>query len=149
MNPAALEVCDARDNDCNSQTDEAGVVTLRGATYSTITDALVNAVNGDTVEVCSGTYTENIAITREVALVGTLGPSVTSIESNTGAPTVSIDADNVSIRGMSLTGVNTAGASDVLTGGGALQAPNAENLALDEVWLLASSAGACGGRPCW
>jgi hypothetical protein len=55
--------------------------------YRTISDALVSAVNGDTVQVLPGTYAENITLVSGVNVVGS-GSSLTTLQGDGSHPVV-------------------------------------------------------------
>ncbi len=73
--------------------------------FSNIQDAIYDnsTQDGHMIAVCSGKYTENIAITKSITLASRKGRSFTTIYSATGAqPTILIAADNVKLRGFTL-----------------------------------------------
>lgn len=70
---------------------DAGAATLKvPADYPTIQSGIDAAADGDTVLVDPGTYAENIILTKGVNVVSSAGPNVTTINSNSPAPVVSI-----------------------------------------------------------
>lgn len=76
-----------------------------GATYSTIQAAALVALPGDTIQVCAGTYNEDVAITTPgVQLIGA-GASVTTINGAIGGDgaTVRVAATNVTVAGFTIT----------------------------------------------
>ena len=79
-------------------TEEDGCIRINGAgSWSTIDDALDNAVDGDVIYLCSGTYAERVVIEKSVTIKGpnTGEPAIvvgTEIDS-----TVSIRADGVTL----------------------------------------------------
>jgi len=76
--------------------------------YSTI-QAGINAANpGDTVFVYSGTYVENVAISKRINLEGE-DRFTTRIDGNSITDTVTINADRVNVSGFTITGGNPFG----------------------------------------
>ena len=82
--------------------------TVRGAStitvpddYSTIQEAINNAVDGDTVFVKTGTYYEHIIVNRTVTLVGE-DASTTIIDGSDTGHVVYIVQDNVNITGFTV-----------------------------------------------
>lgn len=69
--------------------------------YSSIQLAIDKANPGDTIQVASGTYFESLKITKSLSLIGG-GPDNTVIEGN--GTVVSVNADNVEIRGFTIRG---------------------------------------------
>ena len=69
--------------------------------YSTIQDAIDNALGGDTITVDAGTYQENLVIDHSVNLIGT-NPVSTFIDGETTATTVTITAADVSVSGFTI-----------------------------------------------
>ena len=67
--------------------------------YATIQQAIDRANPGDTIEIASGTYNEKLKITKSIRLVGQ-GINQTVV-SDSGT-VVTVDADNVEIRGLSV-----------------------------------------------
>src|SRR5690606_17342941 len=56
---------DLADNDCDGTVDELEVCTGASAPYQTIGAAMTAASSGDTIEVCAGTFTENLTVTAK------------------------------------------------------------------------------------
>jgi Periplasmic copper-binding protein (NosD) len=88
-----------------------------GAAYTTIQSAINAASSGDTIVVCAGTYTEQLAITKSLAINAEIGaflvpPSLTqnatSLETGDAiAAAVFISgAANVAIAGLTVDGIN-------------------------------------------
>lgn len=76
-----------------------------GATFSTIQSAAAVALPGDTIQVCAGTYIEDVAIISPgVSLLGA-GAGVTTISGAIGGDgaTVRIGASNVTVAGFTIT----------------------------------------------
>ncbi|MDZ7832288.1 MAG: LamG-like jellyroll fold domain-containing protein [Desulfobacterales bacterium] len=82
-----------------------------------IQDAIDAASDGDTINVGPGDYAQNVGVTKEVTLQSTDGAGTTLITGTGTAERVSIDADNVTIDGFTITnptgnnGITTAGFS--------------------------------------
>ena len=88
------------------------------AQYSTISSAVTAANPGDTVVVCSGTYTEDVVITKPLTLVGQ--NATIDATGLPGAPTgailgqapyngVTIESSNVTVRGFTVEGAEGEG----------------------------------------
>jgi len=69
--------------------------------YTTITEALSNATNGDTIYVYAGTYTEHFTINKEIILLGE-HRDTTIIHGGTTHNVIKINANNVTISGFTL-----------------------------------------------
>lgn len=82
--------------------------------YTSIQSAVDAASPGDTVFVYSGSYGENIAINKQISLVGEERDN-TVISPSTSGHIVSINATSVVVRGFSITGSWGAGAAIGLT----------------------------------
>ena len=67
--------------------------------YSSIQQAIDEANPGDTIKVASGTYFENVRVTKSLSLTGE-GPENTVIMAN--GTVVLVNADNVEIRGFAM-----------------------------------------------
>jgi hypothetical protein len=63
----------------------------------------VDIVSGSTVNVAAGTYTENVQITKSLALIGA-GSTTTTIDGNDVGNTVTITSSDVSVSGFEVTG---------------------------------------------
>jgi len=71
--------------------------------YQNITSALEHVADGDTVFVYNGTYYENIVVDKGVSLVGEDRDS-TIVDGNGIGKVISINADNVNIKGFTIKG---------------------------------------------
>ena len=69
--------------------------------YTTITDAVSNANNGDTIYVYTGSYTEHLTINKEIILVGENREN-TLIDGGTSNNVIKITANNVTVSGFTL-----------------------------------------------
>ncbi|HEU5007548.1 MAG TPA: S-layer homology domain-containing protein [Jatrophihabitantaceae bacterium] len=74
------------------------------AQYATVEAAVGAATAGDTIEVCSGTYTENVTVDKNLTIVGDGNPTITA--STDTDPTIDITGAGVtaSISGLTITG---------------------------------------------
>jgi len=73
-----------------------------GADYTSIQDAIGNAVHGDTIYVYSGNYQENIVIDKEIHLIGE-DRNDTIIDGGGHDNTIDIQHDNVTIQNLKVT----------------------------------------------
>ena len=66
--------------------DDAGggsrILLVGGGGYATISDALADAANGDTIVIAPGTYNESLLIDKEVSIVGLGNPGDVVIQGN-------------------------------------------------------------------
>jgi parallel beta-helix repeat protein len=86
-----------------------------GETYATISAALAQAGNGDTIKVDPGTYQEQVVIGKSISLVATGPAASTVIKAPTGlsGSVVDISAANVMFKGFTVdAGGNAAGTID-------------------------------------
>lgn len=58
----------------------AATLVVDGASYRTITAALADAADGDTIEVAAGTWYECLVVTRSVEIVGVSGSASTALD---------------------------------------------------------------------
>ncbi len=114
IRPGVLEICDGVDNDCDQGTDEEGLVSLEGANYASIQEALYDTdwMSGSSeVWVCQGTYYETLDVFHDLTLTGVHGAEETILDGQGVRATVTVDYD-ITIRGFTITG------GDSYTGGG-------------------------------
>ena len=69
--------------------------------YTTITDAVSNANNGDTIYVYPGSYTEHLTINKEIILLGENREN-TLIDGGASNNVIKITANNVTVSGFTL-----------------------------------------------
>lgn len=75
--------------------------------YPTIQQAIDAAISGNTIIVAAGTYYENIVIHESIILVGE-DKETTIIDGSGTGDVVTITADDVTIRGFTMTGLSPA-----------------------------------------
>jgi len=103
--PNAIEACDQLDNDCDNSTSEDGTASVNNSgSYQTIQSAINAAAEGDTVNVCSGTWSENIVIPYSISLESMAGRDVTTIDGGGLGSVVAVNGGDVTIKGFTITG---------------------------------------------
>ena len=74
-----------------------------GAMYTRIQDAIDNATAGDTIMVYSGTYYENVNVTKQLTLKGVnTGSGKPVVNTSAWGPTILLSADNITLDGFAL-----------------------------------------------
>lgn len=87
--------------------------------YTTIQEAVDAAAEGDTVIVSDGTYQENITVDKPMTIRSENGAEYTFIQAlDTGFHGFYVIADQVSIEGFTVTGVDVAGAAGICVASG-------------------------------
>ncbi|MEQ1506489.1 MAG: putative metal-binding motif-containing protein [Myxococcota bacterium] len=92
INPDALEVCDAFDNNCDDLVDDGGAVTVSGVNYASIDEAIAAlgtaAATEGTLDVCAGTWTvtrlQFAGTLQTVTVRGVSGRDVTTLNETLG-----------------------------------------------------------------
>lgn len=105
-----------------------------GAPYTTIQDAIDDAVDGDTIEVCAGTYDPITLSGVDVTLVGVDGAGVTTIRSLSGAA-VEVTAGDVTLQSFTIRTLVASGAFGYHQTGGTV-------LLLDDIFSSNAGDGA-------
>jgi parallel beta-helix repeat protein len=86
------------------------VVCPSGCNYSVIQQAIDSSHAGDTVLVHSGTYNENVYVSREITLHGVdTGKGMPVVNANGSGSAITLYADNITIQGFNVTGSGTCG----------------------------------------
>lgn len=75
-----------------------------GADYASIQSAINNASSGDTIEVYSGIYKENIYINKNISLIGIdNGKGLPKVDAGGRGSAVSLQTDGITLKGFNLT----------------------------------------------
>jgi nitrous oxidase accessory protein NosD len=88
-------------DDTSNVSDHSVVIEGKEDIYSTITDAINNAVNGDTLLVGAGLYNESLIINKSITLVGD-GKETTIISGNLTGDVIHISISHVTITGFTI-----------------------------------------------
>lgn len=142
--PVGIEICDGLDNDCDPSTLEDGMIyAVTPGAVDSIQSAITGATEGETVNICSGVYTESLFIKRSVHLHGPNGAENTIITAPTGLSAVirvmtggsgiDLEMSDLTITG----GVNA-------TGGGGIEAKGAQTLTVERC-IVEGNEGSEGG----
>jgi hypothetical protein len=82
--------------------------------YATIQSAINAASAGDTVNVCSGSYTENVSINKpDLAVMSTSGAAVTRVRSLVSLAVFTITQPNVTLDGFTIIPAGTVAKYDI------------------------------------
>ena len=93
-------------DDTSNVSDQSVIIEGKEAVYSTITDAINNAVNGDTILVGAGLYNESLIINKSITLVGD-GKETTIISGNLTGDVIYVSVDYVTITGFTIQNAGT------------------------------------------
>ncbi|HNQ20860.1 MAG TPA: hypothetical protein PKI46_07365, partial [Bacteroidales bacterium] len=83
------------------------VASINGTCYNTIQGAINAASDGETINVASGTYTENIVINKAITLQGDNSNIPTINPSNTFNPILQVSTSGVTIKNIKIQGTGT------------------------------------------
>jgi len=85
-----------------------------GQSYSTISDAITDASDGDIIIVHDGTYTENVDVNKQVTIQSENGYSTTTVLAASSSDHVfEVTVDNVTINGFSIYGATGGGRAGI------------------------------------
>jgi len=140
--------------DANGSTATSGTLTIqytpvhnttKGTYYTTIQGAINDAnATGDVIEVCEGTYTENVNITKSVTLHGAAGYAsiVSAPIGNTGA-TMRVSAAGVVIDGFKITreGNNVTDWNSTLSAAGIAIQSQGNYAEVKNSWIYGNRSG--------
>ena len=103
VSPAAVDVCNGLDDDCDGYTDGALAVPAYAATIQAAIDA---SADGDTICVAAGTYDENVDFHDHSVTLEGAGSEMTVIDGGGVTRPVTINDASISptLRGFTLTG---------------------------------------------
>jgi nitrous oxidase accessory protein NosD len=83
--------------------NQTSACTAGSSYHNNITSAIDTANNGDSIIVCSGTYSENVIISKPLSLTSHSNPATTTVKaSDTSSSVFDITSDNVNISGFSI-----------------------------------------------
>ncbi len=116
INPDADEVDDGVDNDCDEWIDELEVCDDGVAPFEVIQVAIDDASDGGVVQICPGTYHENLMVRGKALTVASMeGPEVTIVD---GGGATTLTATQASGAGVSIQGLTLTGGANAQYGGG-------------------------------
>ena len=91
-------------NDSNDGSSSSPWLTIQGAINNSV------VVNGDTIIVKDGTYTENVEVSKEIVLKSENGYSATTVvAASTSASVIKVSANNVTVDGFTAYGASESG----------------------------------------
>jgi parallel beta-helix repeat protein len=86
------------------------IVCQNGCNYSSIQKAINSANSGDTVEVQSGTYYENVFVSRQITLKGVdTGKGLPIVDAKGSGSAITLTADGATLEGFKVTKSGTCG----------------------------------------
>ena len=117
----AEEICDGRDNDCDPDTDEAGLVTVVGGiTTDDLQEAIDAAAEGDVLQICPGVYAP-ATVTRALSLVGRDDAGTTILDAQGAGSALVVAGVDVAVSALTFTGgTGTVMGNGTPVGGGIL-----------------------------
>jgi hypothetical protein len=145
IKPTAEDYCDDIDHNCDGIERPEGAITANATNYSTIQDAVNAAGPGDSINVCSGTYAENVTVANSLSILGfgTAAAPTISASGSGAALTVSSGA-SLTLSGVTLSnGIgnpHTGGSGEVYQVGGCLDAIDGALLTVTDVNFVNCSA---------
>ncbi|MEO0602634.1 MAG: putative metal-binding motif-containing protein [Myxococcota bacterium] len=112
INPAAVELCDGIDNDCDATTSEAGTATLltetgpedrTGALTGTPEEpARVELTTPGTLQICEGVWFAHLDLQADVDVVGIAGSEDTVLDGSRLGTVIAITDVDATLRGLTL-----------------------------------------------
>ncbi|HXD86730.1 MAG TPA: SdrD B-like domain-containing protein [Urbifossiella sp.] len=117
---------------------EAAVSGDVGSAFGTIQDAVNFAAAGDTVQIAPGTYAENVTVGQSLMLEGSTGTAADVVIAPTTGTGVSVSADGVTVRDLSISGAADGVAATAAAAGLTLMDVVSDGNANDGVKLAAA-----------
>jgi hypothetical protein len=135
--PGAPERCDGRPNDCSAPiASEVGLITVAGAPFPSLQEALDAAAAGDEVQLCEGVYEGTFVAPVAVSLVGA-GRELTTLDAGDAGTVLTVPPGS-RLSGLTL----TQGQADV---GGGLMLTEAGELVVEDCDVMLNEARRGGG----
>lgn len=113
--PGAVEHCDGIDSDCAGDDDLQVVTILPDQSFASLAEAAPLLLPGDTVQLCPGTYGGTAIIGAQVT-IQSFGPEPAVLDAQGAGLTVMIDAPDVVLRDLVITGGSQSGIAATLEG---------------------------------
>ncbi len=147
VNPGATEICNGKDDDCDDTTNEADWINIGDTTYGSLQAAIDVATIDDVVEVCQGSFSEQLVIDHDLNLISELGAELAIIDgSGSAGSTVTVLGGTVIIQGFSIVGGSGADHEDEGdTQGGGLFVDSSGQTIISESLIYGNSADRGGG----
>lgn len=129
---------------------EYPVNVVGGGGYDTVAAAVTAAPPEATVQVCPGTYLDNIVVERNLTLLGS-GADDTTIDGGGIASTIFVEGANLTLGGLTITNglahLNVLGGPNTCGGGLAIEYSNGQQITIEDC-VFTNNQAAMGGAIC-